>query len=133
MPRGGPGGGMPTEAWLFACGFRTVIGKLLNLSLPTGDPLAFLHPGDPQLGTCRVLICAGQDAHFGVDFHTAIIGLSPSVTPTIDNNGNLSNSPTLHYHVGELVQVNLRARSNVALSIERYFTNVSHQSNTTDE
>ena len=113
MPRGGSGSGsMPTEAWLFACGFRVVIGKLLKLELPTGTHAA------PVNGTCEVLICKNVQVAFVVDFHTAIIGLHPV--------GLGPNNEAL-YHVGELVQVNLGAREDVAVSIERYFSNVMHQ------
>jgi hypothetical protein len=137
-PRGGGGpGGMPTEAWLFACGFRVVIGKLMNLTLPQGNHLWVQGDPDPapNFGTCHVLICGGNDASFEVDFHTAIIGLQPAGTVDDPDANPAPGEPVpkiLLYHLGELVQVNLRARSRVALSIERYFTNVSHQSNTQD-
>jgi len=123
MSRGGPGGGMPTEAWLFACGFRVVIGKLLRLELPTGTPAA------PVAGTCEVLISEGVQVAFEVDFHTAIIGMHPAGVAAAPH-------PTPGvplYHIGELVQVNLRAREPAALSIERYFSNVMHMGNTQDE
>ena len=129
MPRGGGGTGMPTEAWMFACGFRTVIGKLLELTLPQpvekagwseGDPVA----DKPTYGNCKVLLCAGTIVEFDVDFHTAIIGLQPAGLVTANK------ADSALYHVGELVQVNLGARSNIALSIERYFTNVSRAAST---
>ncbi len=121
---------MPAEPWMFACGFRVVIGKLLNLTLPSGN-----HNDDPITpGICEILICEGVPVEFGVDFHTAIIGLQPSVTNgpgTTEGEADSTKmaAPRLHYHVGELVQVNLRARSKVALSVERYFSSVMHQSN----
>ena len=121
MPGGSGGGAMPAEAWLFACGFRVVIGKLLDLELPKGDPVQPLAAAD--LGHCQILICEGTAITVNVDFHTAIIGLDPAGV-------DLNNGGRPVYHIGELVQVNLRARDRTALSIERYFSNVMHHSNT---
>ncbi len=112
MNNGSGGGAMPAEPWLFACGFRVVVGRLMHLSLPT--------EGSSQMGKCRILVCEGNEIALDIDLHTAIIGLSPT---GYDEEGNAK------YHIGELVQANLRARDKTALSIERYFTNVMHQSN----
>jgi len=138
---------MPTEPWLFACGFRTVIGKLIELSLPQKlsdditkekdeEKIALIEKviGKPSAdaegeivngqlfvnGKCTVAICHKVYVTVTVDLHTAIIGLSPS---------RMNEDNQAFYHVGELVQVNLMARHNHALSIERYFTDVAHMSN----
>ncbi len=113
MNSGSGGGAMPAEPWLYACGFRVVVGKLMHLSLPA--------EGSTQMGECRILVCEGNEIDLEIDVHTVIIGLNPT---GYDQDG----SPK--YHIGELVQANLRAREKTALSIERYYTNVMHQSNT---
>ena len=107
---GGGGGAMPPEPWQFACGFRVMVGNLRDLN-------------EKEV---KILLCGvGQEevmVGFKVNKATALIGLNPV---GMDSKGN----PI--YQKGDLVQVNLYAASNVAISIERYFSGLTTRTSAT--